>query len=391
MRELSIAVVGGGIAGLATAAALHRVGLRCDVFEQTRHLREIGAGVQLAPQAVRVLRRLGVGSHLDKVSVHPRMVEMRRWDDNAAISRTTLGEECAELYGAPYLTLHRADLHRGLLEAVPEGTVHLGARCVSVTEHADAVELRFADGTTRTADVVVGADGIHSAVREVLVADEPRFSGQVIYRGLIPSGRLPFLVAEPKVVLWLGPGQHAVCYPVSRGASISVGFTVPAASGEVESWSAKGDPADVVAAYAEWNEEVRAIAGAADEVGQWALHDRDPITRWSTDRVTVVGDAAHPMLPFLAQGANQAVEDAVALAACLGATTDPAAALRRYETARRERTALIQTRSRANTRVLHLADGEEQRERDLALRARANLHGQAWLYGYDVERELPPV
>ncbi|NUT51934.1 MAG: NAD(P)-binding protein [Saccharothrix sp.] len=391
MRELSIAVVGGGIAGLATAAALHRVGLRCEVFEQTRHLREIGAGIQLAPQAVRALRRLGLGGHLDKVSVHPAMVEVRRWDDNTAISRTTLGEECAELYGAPYLTAHRADLHRGLLEAVPEGTVHLGARCVAVTERADAVELRFADGTTRTADVVVGADGIHSAVRDALVADEPRFSGQVIYRGLIPSDRLPFLVAEPKVVLWLGPGQHAVCYPVSRGALISVGFTVPAPSGVAESWSAKGDPADLVAAYAGWHEEVRAIAGAADEVGQWALHDRDPVTRWSTDRVTIVGDAAHPMLPFLAQGANQAIEDAVALAACLGATPDVPAALRRYETARRERTALIQTRSRANNQILHLADGEEQRERDLALRAGTNLRDQAWLYGYDVEHGLPPV
>jgi salicylate hydroxylase len=392
MSELTIAVVGGGIAGLATAAALHRVGLRAQVFEQTRLLREVGAGVQLAPQAVRLLRGWGLGGHLDKVSVHPEALEMRGWNDNRVIGRTTLGEECVDLYGAPYLTAHRADLHRGLLEAVPEGTVHLGSRCVAVTERRDSVELRFEDGTTHAADLVIGADGIHSVVRDSLVADQPRFSGQVIYRALIPSDRLPFLPPEPKVVLWLGPGQHAVCYPVSRGALVSVGFTVPAPPGKVESWSAKGDVSEVVAAYEGWHEEVRAIAAAAEEISQWALHDRDAIERWSTDRITIVGDAAHPMLPFMAQGANQAIEDAAALAACLSAAPGaPDAALRRYETARRERTALIQSRSRANSRVLHLGDGDEQRERDLALRGQANLRDQAWLYGYEVERELPPL
>ncbi|QQQ79555.1 FAD-dependent monooxygenase [Saccharothrix sp. 6-C] len=392
MSERTIAVVGGGIAGLATAVALRRVGLRAEVFEQTRHLREVGAGVQLAPQAVRLLRGWGLGGHLDKVSVHPEALEMRGWNDNRVIGRTTLGEECVDLYGAPYLTVHRADLHRGFLESVPEGTVHLGSRCVAVTERRDSVELRFEDGTTHTADLVVGADGIHSVVRNSLAVDEPRFSGQVIYRALIPSDRLPFLPAVPKVVLWLGPGQHAVCYPVSRGASLSVGFTVPSPTGKAESWSAKGDVSEVVAAYAGWHEEVRAIAAAAEEVSQWALHDRDAIEHWSTDRITIVGDAAHPMLPFMAQGANQAIEDAAALAACLSADPDaPDAALRRYETARRERTALIQRRSRANSRVLHLEDGAEQRERDLVLRGQANLRDQAWLYGFQAEHELPPL
>jgi salicylate hydroxylase len=392
MGELRVAVVGAGIAGLTVAASLARAGVRCEVFEKTRHLREVGAGIQLAPNASRILVRLGLGHFLGAVAVRPEAIEMRRWDDNQAVARITLGQECADRYGAPYYTVHRAHLHQGLLELLPANTVHLDRPCIGVTEDADEVRLLFADGTTTTADVVIGADGIHSVVRETLLLDQPRFSGQTIYRGLIPAARLPFLGTEPKVLLWLGPQQHGVCYPVAGGRLISFGATTPADEWRTESWTAQGDVRDLVAAYDGWTGEFRRIIAAADTVSRWALHDRDSVSRWHTDRVVVVGDAAHPMLPFMAQGANQAIEDAAALAGFLGTATSATTgtALRSYADLRIPRTTAIQRDSRSATRLMHLPDGTEQQRRDAGeLTGRTNLYHQDWLFGYDIERLVP--
>ncbi|KWX00479.1 salicylate 1-monooxygenase [Carbonactinospora thermoautotrophica] len=385
--ELHVAVVGAGIAGLTLAAALSRAGIRCQVFEQTRHLGEVGAGIQIAPNASRILHRLGLAPHLRRTAVRPAAIEMRRWDDNQLIMRTPLGEECERLYEAPYYTIHRADLHQGLLELLPEGIVHLGLRCVGVEEKPDEVVLHFEGGPTATADVVVGADGIHSVVRDALVADEPRFSGQIIYRGLIPADRVSFLPEEPRVVLWLGPEQHCVCYPVSSGRLVSFGATTPGSDWRVESWSAEGRVEDLVAAYTGWNDQITRLLHAPDAVRRWALHDRDAVEWWSRGRITIIGDAAHPMLPFMAQGANQAIEDAAVLAACLrGVTSDGvAAALQRYAEIRKPRTAEIQRISRENNRTLHLPDGDRQQQRDQALRGNSGLRDQEWLYGYDAE------
>lgn len=398
-ERLSIAVMGAGIAGLTVAMSLFRAGLRCHVFEQTRLLGEVGAGVQLAPNAARLLHRLGLKARLQAVAVPVQAIEMRRWDDNSVVHRTLLAGECEQRFGAPYYTVHRADLHRCLLERLPEGIVHLGMHCPEVREHPDRVHLRFTDGSSTTADLVVGADGIHSRVRNVLIQDTPRYSGQSIYRALIPAQRVPFLLAEPKVVIWLGPGQHCVSYPVSGCDRICLAATVPdphwaadpqrapGPHGSTESWSALGRVEDLVAAYADWNPEVRALTSAPQVVSRWALHDRELLPRWSTDRVTVVGDAAHPMLPFLAQGANQAIEDAVALAACLR-DVGPAGiadALARYERIRRPRTSEVHRISRANATALRLPHGDEQRNGDAAVTAGPALASQDWIYGYDAE------
>jgi salicylate hydroxylase len=386
-ENIPIAIVGAGIGGLTMAAALARAGLRCHVLEQTRLLGEVGAGVQLAPNAARLLHRLGLEDRLREVAVRPCAIEMRRWDDNSVLRRTPLGEQCEQHFGAPYYTVHRADLHRCLLERLPAGILHLGLHCTGGQESADDVQLRFADGSSITADLVVGADGIHSRIRELLVRDKPQFSGQSIYRALVPAERVPFLLEEPKVVLWLGPGKHCVSYPVSAGDQISLAATVPDPYWGAESWSAQGRTEDLAGAYADWNSEVRALTSAPDTVSRWALHDRDSPSRWSTDRITLIGDAAHPMLPFLAQGANQAIEDAVALAACLrdAGSDGIATALAHWEAIREPRTSKVHRISRANTTALHLPDGDAQRNRDQALAAHATLADQDWLYGYDAE------
>lgn len=386
--DLRIAVVGAGIAGLAVAAALGRAGLSCEVFEQAPYLAEVGAGIQLAPNAVRLLYRLGLADHLESVAVRPHALHMRRWDDGGTIVRTPLAD-CHRMFGAPYYAIHRADLHCGLIELLPPGIVHLGLRCVAVTEVAGGAELTLSDGSVRTADVVIGADGIHSMVRAALVDDRPRYSGQLIYRGLVSAAKVPFLRADPEVRLWLGPAQHCVAYLVSGGTQVSFAATVAAPDPGAESWSAQGRIEDVVPAYVGWHPDVLALLTSAERVGVWALHDRDPIRRWSTERITLAGDAAHPMLPFLAQGANQAIEDAVVLARCFAAidARQPggvAEALGRYQKLRVARTEEVHRRSRANNRTLHLGDGEEQRHRDRSLAA-ADLTGYTWIYGYDAE------
>jgi salicylate hydroxylase len=259
-----------------------------------------------------------------------------------------------------------------------------------VVERAENVELHFADGSSTAADVVIGADGIHSRVREQLVRDEPRYCGQSIYRALVPADRLAFLRTEPKVVLWLGPGKHCVCYPVASGEQISLAATVLDSQWSAESWSAQGQSWELAEAYLGWHPEVRAVTSSPNTISRWALHDREPLRQWSTDRITLVGDAAHPMLPFFAQGANQAIEDAVALAVCLqnirrGVISQIAAALSRYEQARLPRTSEVHRISRANTVALHLPDGTEQRRRDNLLAVQARLADQEWIYGYDAE------
>lgn len=397
--EARMAVVGGGIAGLALANAFWRVGLRSDVFEQTRLFSEVGAGLQVAPNASRLLHRLGLERVLRKVAVRPTAIEMRRWDNDQLLRRTPLGDECERAFGAPYYTIHRADLHSALVNRLPTGFLHAGLRCERVEEREDRVVLHLSDGSTADADVVVGTDGIHSRTRGLMAEDQPRFSGQAIYRGLVPAERLPGLFEEPKVVLWLGPDKHVVAYPVSGGKKINVGATVPAGDAGPESWTAEGSVEDLVAAYQGWNTRVRRLVAAPESVGVWRLHDREALGHWSTARVTLAGDSAHPMLPFMAQGANQAIEDAVALATCLREAipgtrrADPAtitAALRRYERARMPRTTEVAETSRGNTRMLHLPDGVEQELRDAKLAEVPGLQSKAWLFEHDAEREVAP-
>lgn len=386
-HEMRVVVVGAGIAGLAVAAALARVGMGCRVVEQATELTEVGAGIQLAPNASLLLHRLGLARHLDRVAVRPAAIQMRRWNDSAVLMGIPLGAECERLYRAPYYAVHRAHLYQGLLDLLPRGVVRLGSRCVTAERRDREVVLHFADGSEIPADVVIAADGIHSVLRGLLITDEPRFSGQLVYRGLVPAARLPELVRRQTVTIWLGPGQHFVCYPVAGGELVSFAATTPADDWQVESWHANGTVDEVLGAYAGWHDEVLEVVRAARTVRKWALHDRDFVPRWSDRRLTLIGDAAHPMLPFGAQGAAQGIEDALALAACLrGADRDSVpAALARYEAVRKPRAEGVHEFIRANARNHHHADGSEQAERDSAMSDTWGLRSQEWLFGYDAE------
>ena len=386
-----VLVAGAGIGGLCLAAALDRVGVPCDVREQAAAWGPVGVGLQLAPSAVRLLHRLGLAGELRACATRPRALEIRWWRDGSLLSRTELGDSCEALYGAPYYTVHRADLHDALLGLVGH-RVHPGHRLIGVEQRENEAVAHFADGAVLDADAIVGADGVHSTVRASVLRDRaaPVFAGQVVYRGLVPADRVARLGGEPMVNVWVGPDRHCVCYPVSSGGQFSFAATAPAAGQPpAESWSVEGDPRELAAAFAGWNDSVQELVRAAGPMRRWSLHDREPLTAWSVSRVTLLGDAAHPMLPFMAQGANQAIEDAAVLAACLAASpVDVPDALRRYEAIRMPRTALVQRGSRQSGRAMHTHDGVAEPRRDSPVRksATATLAALAWLYGYDAEQ-----
>ena len=386
-----IAVVGGGIAGLATAGFLRRAGLDVTVYEQASRLTEVGAGIVVTPNAARLLRRLGGFERFEDRAV-PLEVgwEFRRWQDGRVLFSQRLGADCARLYGEQCYTAHRADLLDILAAAVPESALRLGSRCVAVSRRADHAELGFADGSSAAADVVIGADGLHSVVRDAVVSTSPpSFSGICAYRSLVPACRAPGFARRPVQTLWLGPGRHLVHYPISAGRYVNVVALTPAGDWTVESWTAEGSVEDLRAEFAGWDPQLTALLAAAERTGRWALLDRGPLPRWTSGPIALAGDAAHPMFPFFAQGAAQAIEDAAVLAGCLAAAgSDPPAALRRYEALRKARTTRVQAASHARQHVNHLPDGAEQRARDVSFAQEDPLGHNAWIYGYDAEQAL---
>jgi len=391
---MRVIVIGAGIGGLAATLTLRRAGLEVSVFEQAPQLREIGAGIQISPNATRILYRLGLADALHRVAVRPLAIEIHRWDDGRLLTRQRLADVCEENFGAPYYHLHRPDLLEVLGAALPDGVLHLDHRCVGIAQRASKVEVKFHNGVAADADLVVGADGIHSTIRGLILGPEsPRFSGHVAYRGLVPAARLAHLGLEVNASMWWGPDHHFVHYFVGEGARYVNWVAIGRGEWRIESWTTRGEIADALQEFAGWHPQVGAIISAAEFTNRWALYDRDPLPNWTVGRVTLLGDAAHAMLPYMAQGAGQSIEDAAVLAKCLervSADNDMSAALRRYEEIRRPRASLCQAGSRANGVNNHLPDGEEQRRRDsnLSSSSTAPLPQNSWLYGHDVEAEF---
>jgi salicylate hydroxylase len=384
---LKIAVIGGGIGGLSAAVGLYQQGFEVDVYEQAPELTEVGGGINMGPNAVRILYRLGLRDGLDREGVKPVGNHQRRWQDGRTLQRAALNPLCEELYGAPHITIHRADLLAVIAAGFPAKRVHLGHRLVGLADCGDGTEAWFDNGVQIRTQVLVGADGINSTARTLLFgAEEPQFAGCVAYRGLVPAPRIADLGLEVGSQSWVGPGGHLVHYFVSRGRLLNfVGWTEHDTWNR-EDWTDRATIARALAAFAGWHPQIRRIISEAQTCFIWALFDRDPLPRWSLGHTTLLGDACHPMYPFMGQGAAQAIEDGAALAACLVAGAhDPAAALARYEELRLPRVSRLQAMSRANKYRFHMPDGPEQEARDAEWastpdRAPAALR---WLFAHD--------
>jgi len=313
--------------------------------------------------------------------------EFRRWQDGSVLSAEDLATKCADWYGERTYTAHRADLLDVIRRAVPAQDVRLGQRCVEVGLRGPRHRLRFSGGETAEADVVIGADGIHSLVRAALTEPvPPAYSGLCAFRALVPAEDAPAFARRPAQTLWVGPGHHLVHYPISAGKYVNLVAFAPAGDYTTESWTATATVAELLAEFAGWDERLTRLIRAAGTPGRWALLDRAPLPWWTRGTVTLLGDAAHPMFPFFAQGAAQAIEDGATLARCLAANpADPAAALRRYEELRIPRTTRLQEVSRARAHVNHLPDGPEQRARDASFSVTDPLAASAWIYAHDPE------
>jgi len=352
-QAASIAVIGAGIGGTAAALNLLRAGFDVHVYEQARALREVGAGIQISPNASRVIHHLGLGEALAKLGVRPLAFHQRRWQDGRTLLKSPLGDAVLETFGCPYYQVHRGDLLTMLTAALPQERLHVGHKLATLADSGDGVALQFENGEERSADIVIGADGIHSAVRHALFgAEQPRYSGGIAYRGLIPAERLRHLDIEVTTQIWMGPRGHVVVYFVAGKRYLNFVANADRDASALESWVQQGDPNELRATYAGWDPKLLAILDAVTETFIWGIFERVPLPRWSVGRVTLLGDACHPTLPFLAQGANMAIEDALVLARCLKAFDVPAA-LQRFHELRGPRTAAIVRGSAANATRFH--------------------------------------
>jgi len=394
-RAPRIAIVGGGVGGLAAALALERRGADIVVCEQSPALNEIGAGLNLSPNALMALRALGVEDAVIALGCESDFLTIRSWRSGRVISRMRRGS-FRQQFGAPHLSVHRADLLDVLRRALKTVDFRLGARCIAVEQRGRGAVARLADGGEIEADVVVGADGIHSVVRESLFGPAaPRFTGCICWRGMATASAVPRDIAVAEGAMWMGPHGHVVHYPVRRGELINIVAHVDSDAWTEESWTRECDLSEVTTAYAGWHEDLLRLYPYSVRWYKWALYDRDPPERWSKGRVTLLGDSAHAMLPYLGQGAAMAIEDACVLAAAIARYADDLdAALVAYERLRVPRAKAAVLGSRERARENHLASPWARLKRDVkfALRERfgrdKTVFKTAWLYGYDVGREL---
>jgi 6-hydroxynicotinate 3-monooxygenase len=368
MKRLSIAVIGAGMGGLAVAAALRRAGIGVIVYEQAARFSRLGAGIQIGCNAMKVLRRFGLERALRGTAFYPRSWNNRNYDTGEVRFDMTFGESAEERWGAPYLLAHRGDLHTALASLVAENDLRLNHRLTGLDQpDGGGVRLTFANGAIVEADAVVAADGVHSFVKESLFGkDRLNFTGRIAYRTVFPAA----LISDGAIddcTKWWGPDRHIVIYFVKPDRS-EVYFVTsqPEPGFTIESWSAMGDVNDLRKAFADFHPQVQAVLKACPSVHKWALVDRDPLPHWTEGNVTLLGDACHPMTPYMAQGAAMAIEDAAVLSRCLEGIDRSGVpdALRRFEATRKPRTSRVQLNSRTNSWLREPTDPD-------------------WVYGYD--------
>lgn len=390
---MHVLIAGGGIGGLTAAAALLQHGIDVDVYEQAPELKEVGAGIQISPNGNKVLDAIGVFQALRELSCDPERKEFRLWNTGRPWPMFSLGKTVIEQYGYPYLTVYRPDMHQALADrvrALKPDAIHLDCPAAGCEQDADGAELRLRDGRRARGDALIGADGVRSVVRRALWGDcDPEFSGMVAWRGLIPMEDLPEHLRASVGSTWIGPGGHAVCYPLRRARFLNFVATIEGRQWTAAAGSEPGTTEECLADFQGWHEDVQTMIRACPRLLKWALARRDPIPAWTQGRISLLGDAAHATLPFLAQGAVHSLEDGLVLARCLHGvdTAGVAGALKRYEAARIDRTSRMVRGATANTERFH--------SRELATEASAELYLQRewsaspireryhWLYEYD--------
>lgn len=383
---MKVLIAGGGIGGITAALCLAKDHHEVEVFEQAPAFTEVGAGIQLSPNCSRVLHHLDLGEALRADGFLPEGTQFRDWKSGRVISQSAWGERVLQKFGAPYYHIHRGDLLALLVSAAEDNeliTLKTESRIESYAEEGDKVRVSINESVYE-GDVLVGADGIHSMIRSALWGEErPTFTGNIAWRALVPASALPDGMVRPMSTAWWGPGRHFVHYYVKSGEFVNCVCVVEKDGWEVESWTEPGEYEELKEDFRGWNNDIQILIDTADRdsLFKWALFDRPPMKTWGRGRVTLLGDACHPTLPFMAQGAAMAIEDGAVLAACLGQAEDAPPALKHYEDLRRERTARIQKGSRRNAKVFHLSGVKAWLRNRAAGRASGNaMNG---LFGYN--------
>lgn len=382
-----ILIAGAGLGGLSAASCLMKAGYDVDIYEQAPELSEVGAGIQLSANAMHVLNHLGLGEAIGAVSVCPGAYVFRAFDSGEVIQRFALSDEHEKLHGAPYNQLHRADLHDLLAARARElkpDVVHLNHRAVGFEEDDDGVRLDFADGSSARGDLLIGADGLKSVVRTRIAGEIPAtYTGDGAWRVTVPSDRLPEKFLGQVMSVFMGPGRHVVCYYLRGGALLNFVGIVETDEVSEESWTARFPWEKFKADFTGWHDDIQTVIDAADrdQCFRWSLHYRPAIRTWSQGRTTILGDAAHPTLPYLAQGAAMAIEDGAVLTRALQRESDPARALQLYQRNRVDRTARIVEQSTANRNLFHMRSMDEIRANFAARDEGADRNG--WLYSYN--------
>jgi salicylate hydroxylase len=392
-RNPRIAIIGAGIGGLTAAVAMRRRDVDVELYEQSPVIGEIGAGVTLSPNAIKAYRALGLEAQIAAIGFESDYQLVRSWNTGNVISKVFRKGVYEKEFGAPYLSVHRADLVEVLRRELPDRAIHLGARCVEVETSTAGARARFADGTEIEADVIVGADGIHSAVRHSLFGPEaPRFTGSVCWRGLVPIDAVPSGRIGKDLTMYMGPHSHVIHFMVRSGKLINFVAHVETDAWTQESWTQECDRSEVMETFAGWHTPLLQLLGSAERYYKWALYDRDPIEHWSKGRATLLGDAAHAMLPHIGQGACMAIEDGYALAAVIAQMPDELGeALRHYERLRLPRTRRAVLESRARGNEMHLTSRWAQWKRNIRMALQHRIGGDKTgiqlgaFYAYDVE------